>query len=102
VAFSSSDALHMMSINGCLPQLVLSSELCAQMVLAILQYLAPAERSAMPNAEQEKGFVTILRHAGFHSGSGAAVFEPACVICICCSDEEQVARLYVRPVETHA
>ena len=50
------------------------------MVLAILQYLVPAERLSNPDLEQEKGFVTILRHAGFHGGSKAAVFEPTCVL----------------------
>ena len=66
------------------------------MVLAILQYLAPAERSATPIAEQEKGFVTILRHAGFHGGSGSAVFEPACAVSMCnrSCDEQQVVLMH--------
>jgi hypothetical protein len=48
------------------------------MVLAILQYLAPRERPPDPDTEQEKGFVSILRHAGFHGDSSTPVFESAC------------------------
>ena len=81
--FSLGDALRMMSTKFTPAAAFLRTQLCAQMVLAILQYLAPAEQSTMPNAEQEKGFVTILRHAGFHGDSGSAVFEPACGSSLC-------------------
>ena len=58
-----------------------SSIVCAfgtQMVLAILHYLAPRERPSDPDTEQEKGFVSILRHAGFHGNSSTPVFESTC------------------------
>ena len=64
---------------------------CAQMVLAILQHLAPTEPPPHPDTEQEKGFVSILQHTGFHGGSGTAVFVPTCAA-VCCRSYQQPMR----------